>query len=156
MTRRKSQIAGPPETEAIIFAFFNEIGIIGQLSTTMLAQALPDGVHPSHFSIVNHLVRVGDGRTPAAIAAAMQVTKATMTHSLGVLADIGFVDVMANPADARSKTVHLTHAGRRFREAAIVSVTRRFGPIFKAADQAAMTRLLPELRSIRHLLDANR
>ena len=38
---------------ADVFAFFTEMGIITQLATALLAKSLPDGVHPSHFSIIN-------------------------------------------------------------------------------------------------------
>lgn len=146
----------PEPDQADIFAFFNEIGIVSQLSTTLLASALPDGVHPSHFAIVNHLVRMGDGKTPAAIAAAMQVTKATMTHSIGVLTAQHFVESRDNPKDARSKTIHLTATGRKFRETAIGEVTRRFTPLFDSHQQAAMRQMLVPLREIRRTLDDNR
>ena len=48
---------------APIFEFFNEIGIISQLSSALFSRTLPDGLHVSHFSILNHMVRLGDGRT---------------------------------------------------------------------------------------------
>ena len=49
---------------AAVFAFFNEIGIFNQLSTAVMQGVLPKGVHPSHFAIINHLARTGDGKTP--------------------------------------------------------------------------------------------
>ena len=61
------------DTSAEVFGFFNEIGIINQLSTTMLAKCLHDGMHPSHFYILNHLVRLGDGKPPVRIASAMRL-----------------------------------------------------------------------------------
>jgi len=97
---------------AEVFGFFNEVGIINQLSTTMLAKSLPNGVHPSHFFILNHLVRLGDGKPPARIASAMQVTKNTMTHSLKVLQNRGYITVKPDPEDGRGKLVYLTDAGR--------------------------------------------
>ncbi|MEL6377886.1 MAG: MarR family transcriptional regulator, partial [Pseudomonadota bacterium] len=105
---------------AEVFGFFTEIGIINQLSTAILAKSLPEGVHPSHFSILNHLVRMGDGKPPVRIASAMQVTKNTMTHSLKVLQDRGYIMVAPDPADGRGKLVYLTDSGRRFRDQAIV------------------------------------
>lgn len=146
----------PEPGHAAIFAFFNEVGIVSQLSTALLASALPDGVHPSHFAIVNHLVRLGDGKTPASIASAMQVTKATMTHSIGVLSAHRFVDVRDNPADARSKTVHLTDHGRLFHQTAIRDVTQRFAPLFTPHQFEAMQQMLAPLREIRRTLDDNR
>ena len=55
-----------------LFELFNEIGIVQQLATTTFNRVLPDGLHVAHFSVINHLVRLGDGRTPAAIASAFR------------------------------------------------------------------------------------
>lgn len=139
-----------------VFAFFNEVGIINQLATSLFAKTLPDNVHPSHFSILNHLVRMGDAKTPVRIAAAMQVTKMTMTHSLKVLSERGFISVGPNPDDARGKLVYLTDAGRRFRTEAIARVVGEFDGLFAPEHLAAMERLRPALREIRKHLDANR
>ena len=139
-----------------IFSFFNEVGIIHQLSSTLLARTLPDGVHPSHFGIINHLYRLGDGRTPVRIAKAMQVTKNTMTHSLKVLADRGFITIEPNPDDARGKLVFLTPAGRAFREDSIQKVSDRFGHLFEPEHITAMQRSMEDLIEIRKHLDKNR
>lgn len=139
-----------------VFGFFNEIGIINQLSTALLAQCLPDGVHPSHFSIVNHLVRTGDGKSPVRIAAAMQVTKNTMTHSLKVLSERGFITVEPDPEDGRGKIVQLTEAGRAFRETAISNALDRFGDVVEAEHRDIMIRILGDLQTLRKHLDANR
>ena len=69
----------------LVFQFFNEVGIIQQLSATLFNKRLPEGLHVSHFSVLNHMVRLGDGKTPLALANAFQVTKATMTHTLSTL-----------------------------------------------------------------------
>lgn len=139
-----------------MFGFFNEVGIINQLSSAILAECLPEGVHPSHFAIVNHLVRMGDGKSPIRIAAAMQVTKNTMTHSLKVLSDRGFITVEPDPDDGRGKLVRLTEAGRAFRETAIRNVLERFGEIVEPAHQEAMRRVMGDLVAIRKLLDEKR
>ncbi|MEO1536984.1 MAG: MarR family transcriptional regulator [Pseudomonadota bacterium] len=139
-----------------VFGFFNEVGIINQLSSALLADCLPDGVHPSHFAIINHLVRMGDGKSPLRIANAMQVTKNTMTHSLKVLTDRGFVSVVPDPKDGRAKIVTLTDAGRAFRETAIQRVLERFSQIFAPEHAETMRRIQGDLASIRKLLDDNR
>lgn len=138
------------------FAFFNEVGILSQLSTALLAKCLPDGMHPSHFSILNHLSRLGDGRTPVRIANAMQVTKNTMTHSLKVLEGRGFVEVRPNPDDGRGKLVFLTPAGRAFRDRAIVDVLREFDDLLGPEQIAAMERCIDDLRILRKFMDDNR
>ncbi len=141
---------------ASVFAFFNEIGIISQLSTALLAKSLPDGVHPSHFAILNHLVRMGDGKTPIRIAGAMQITKMTMTHSLKVLTEKGFITTGPNPDDARGKLVFLTEQGRAFREEAIGRVIGMFGDILGPEHREIMDRLGPDLAALRAHLDQNR
>ena len=70
---------------AQVFGFFNEIGIVSQLASALFTRLIPLGLHLSHFIVLNHLARLGDGRTPLQIANALQVTKATMTHTLAVL-----------------------------------------------------------------------
>lgn len=144
------------DTSAEIFDFFNEIGIINQLSSAMLAKSLPDGVHPSHFSILNHLVRTGEGKSPVRIASAMQVTKNTMTHSLKVLEDRGFIEVRPDPDDGRGKLVFLTSAGRSFREDAIRNVTQMFARIIGPDQRAVMRRTQDDLVKMRRHLDENR
>jgi DNA-binding MarR family transcriptional regulator len=139
-----------------LFEFFNEIGIISQLASAFFSKHLPDGVHVAHFSILNHLVRLGDKRTPVQIAQAFQITKATMTHSLGVLEKHGFIALEPNPGDGRSKLVILTPSGRAFREKAIAAVGPAFAPILAQLDAGDLFSMLPGLRKVRQILDANR
>ncbi|MEM9496453.1 MAG: MarR family transcriptional regulator [Pseudomonadota bacterium] len=139
-----------------VFGFFTEIGIINQLSTTLLAKSLPDGVHPSHFSILNHLARLGDGKSPNQIASAMQVTKNTMTHSLKVLSDRTYIEVRPDPQDGRGKLVYLTPSGRSFRDGAIAQVSADFAHIFGADQIALMRRIGGDLEAMRKHLDNNR
>ena len=70
------------------FELLNEIGIIQQLAVTEFNRRLPEGLHVSHFSVINHLCRLGDGRTPLEIARAFQVTKPTMTNTLAKLSNV--------------------------------------------------------------------
>lgn len=139
-----------------VFGFFTEIGIINQLSTAMFAKSLPDGVHPSHFAILNHLSRRGDGKAPLQIASAMQVTKNTMTHSLKVLQDRGYIDVQPDPEDGRGKRVYLTDTGRSFREEAIALVSEQFRQIIGSSQIAIMRRTRGDLEQMRQHLDNNR
>lgn len=139
-----------------VFGFFTEIGIINQLSTAMFAKSLPDGVHPSHFAILNHLARMGDGKTPMRIASAMQVSKNTMTHSLKVLQDRGYIDVQPDPEDGRGKRVYLTETGRVFREEAIALVSEQFRHVIGVGQRAIMRRIRGDLEQMRKHLDDNR
>lgn len=144
------------EAAARVFSLFNEIGIVNQLATSMLAQALPDGMHPSHFAILNHLYRVGNGSSPVRIAAAMQVTKNTMTHSLKVLEGRGLVEVRPDPEDGRAKRVFLTEAGRTFRVGAIGRTAARFGQVVTPEIAALLEELRPGLTRLRKHMDENR
>jgi len=138
------------------FVFFSEISKIEQLCTTLVGKTLPDGVHPSHFAIVLHLVRTGDGVTPLSLAGAMDVSKATISHSIQVLEKRSFIETRPCVIDARSKQVFLTAAGRVFCEEAINAAARTFNHILSDTDRQTMTDALPGLTVIRKLLEANR
>ena len=141
---------------ALIFGFFNEIGIVSQLGSALFTRLMPGGLHLSHFIVLNHLVRLGDGRTPVQIANALQVTKATMTHTLTVLTRHGFVEVGPNPADGRSKLVRLTEAGRTFRDDAIARLAPALGFVADNLSVEDIGAVLPVLEKVRKLLDAER
>lgn len=129
---------------------------MNQLSTARLAQVLPEGVHPSHFAIINHLTVRGDARSPVDIARAMQVTKTTMTHSLKVLEGRGYIAIAPNPDDARGKHVTLTEAGRAFRAKAIAEVSAMMNGILGSEQLDQITACLPHLQALRAHLDASR
>ena len=138
------------------FTFFNEVGIINQLSTAMLESHLPDGMIGAHFRVLNHLVRLGDGRTPLEMARAFQVPKTSLTHTLAGLEQAGCITMVANPADKRSKLVAITDKGRQMREETIQAM----GPdISGLADKFApeqIKAILPLLSDIRDFLDKAR
>ena len=139
-----------------LFQFFNEVGIINQLSGAIFQARLPEGLHISHFSVLNHLVRLGDGRTPLAIANAFQEPKTTMTHTLAVLEKRGLIRMAPHETDGRSKVVFLTDAGRATQAEAIASMG---DPLLKIADDLGpdvLPTLLPALEKIRKYLDENR
>ena len=147
---------GKGEAPPLVFAVFNEIGIISQLSTALFQKRLPDGIHVSHFSILNHLSRRNFDETPVMLADAFQVTKGTMTHSLQVLEKRGFVRLEPNAADGRSKIVRITDEGRAFRNEAIASLAPAVGQLTGLLDPDRLSALLPELTRLRMLLDENR
>ncbi|MBU0738126.1 MAG: MarR family transcriptional regulator [Alphaproteobacteria bacterium] len=138
------------------FRLFNEIGIIGQLSRSLLEARLPPGFVAAQFYVLNHLVRVGDGRTPLAIASAFQVPKTSMTHSLAVLEQAGLIEIRKNPGDGRSKLVHITDAGRKFRQDAIDALAPDLKRIAAAVPPDHVARLLPDLEVLRKFLDTDR
>lgn len=140
----------------LAFLFFNEIGIINQLASALFNKKLPDGLHVSHFSVLNHMMRMGDGRTPATLASAMQVTKATMTHTLSALAKRDLIVIEPHASDGRSKVVRLTPAGRTFHAEAIGSLFPAIAALDEAVDWESLENLIPELQRVRAILDNNR
>ena len=136
------------------FRFFNEIGIIGQLSRALFEARLPDGLLVSHFSVINHLVRLGDGRTPLKIAQAFQVPKTTMTHTLSVLERHGFIEMVSNPEDGRSKLVKLTDAGRAFQGDAMERLSPDMVVMAEAIPAERVAAIVPVLDEVRQYLDA--
>lgn len=144
------------EPGKLVFQFFNEVGIINQLSAALFNKKLPDGLHVSHFSVLNHLVRLGDGKTPLALSSAFQVTKATMTHTLTTLSKRGLITIAPHETDGRSKVVFLTKEGRLFREQAIESLFPAMQTLSDKIDWSKVEGMLPELQKIREVLDNNR
>ena len=119
MTKPSAQ---PAPTDPPAFVLLNEIGIIEQLARTRFEALQPDGLLLPHFTLLNHLVRVGDGRSPVAIARALQLAKGAITNTLQRLEARGLVRVEPDPEDGRGKRVFLTAAGRRRRDAAVTAV----------------------------------
>ncbi len=140
----------------LYFELFNEIGILGQLSRALFEARLPEGLVLPHFTVINHLIRVQDGRTPLQLARAFQVPKTSMTHTLAGLEKRGFVTMRVNPDDARSKQVWLTDAGRRFRDTAIAGIAPDLAGIADTLDQEAVRAVIDKLATLRKRMDAAR
>ncbi|MEM9049471.1 MAG: MarR family transcriptional regulator [Pseudomonadota bacterium] len=138
------------------FGVFNEVGIIAQLARAAFEARMPQGLALPQFSVLNHFVRLGDGRSPLDLARAFQVPKTTMTHTLAVLEEKGFVAMGPNPQDGRSKLVFITPDGRAFREAAIAALAPDIARLARLASDDIAERLLPDLRRLRALMDADR
>lgn len=144
------------KTTGLYFAFFNEIGIIEQLSRALFESKLPSGFLVSHFSVLNHLIRVQDGPTPLRLANAFQVPKTTMTHTLSVLEKHGLIDMRPNPQDGRSKCVWLTDAGRDFRNNAIASMAPEMVVMAERFPPEFIAQIVPKLAEVRAYMDAER
>lgn len=139
-----------------LFGFFTEIGILAQLSQTQFERLMPEGMTVAQFTVLNHCVRVGDGKSPAALARAFQVTKATMTSTLQRLESKGLIAVTPDVTDGRSKIVHITEAGRQMREACIVSTEPWASRIDSKLEAFNIPGMLRRLAGIRAVLDADR
>ncbi|MEL6799158.1 MAG: MarR family transcriptional regulator [Pseudomonadota bacterium] len=146
----------PDRTLETFFGFFNEIGIIEQLSRALMEARLPDGFLISHFSVLNHLIRVKDGQTPLVLARAFQVPKTTMTHTLAGLEKAGLVEMRPNPGDKRSKCVWITPHGRAFRDQAIAGLVPDVQRLSGRIDAQRLAKLVPALAEVRKVLDSDR
>ncbi len=142
--------------DPVHFRAFNEIGIINQLTQTIFERVMPAGMTMAQFTVLNHFVRLGGTRSPAELASAFQLTRATMSSTLQKLEAKSLVAFAPDPDDGRGKKVSLTGEGRAMRErclAALAPELTKLAAIWPA-DQAAA--LLPHLSSLRALLDRAR
>ena len=146
----------PSRVDSDFFRLFNEIGILEQLSRAVFQARLPTGMLVSHFAVLNHLVRVRDGRTPLGLARAFQVAKTTMTHTLAGLEKAGYIELRRNEDDARSKRVWITKAGRAFRNDAVRAVAPDIASLKLAFSEKRVKRILPELEALRKVMDERR
>ena len=142
-----------PPNPASFFETLIEIGIINQLSTTILESQMPKGLIAPHFAVLNHLMRVADGRTPVELARAFQVPKTSMTHTVAGLEKHGLVDIRPNPNDGRSKCVWLTDAGRELRQSVMENLAPEFAAMSERFDMQKLVDILPTLTGFRQFLD---
>ena len=141
---------------AALFELFNEIGIIEHLSRALLEARLPEGLIGPHFTVLNHLTRLGDGRAPIDMVRAFQVPKTSLTHTLKGLEERGLIEMRPNPDDGRSKLVYLTDAGRTLRANTIAALGPDLEKVARNMDLAQLCDIVPVLRALRVFLDADR
>ena len=152
MSNKKNNKQAPQADEAL-FAFFNEVGIISQLSSTALQRALPDGLTLAQVSVLNHLVRLGGNKTPARLAASFQVTKGAMTNTLKRLEARKAITITPDPKDGRSKLVSLTDKGRELRDKAFATSAPQYAAVAAAFSKEEFKAALPFLQAVREFLD---
>ncbi|WP_203072639.1 MarR family winged helix-turn-helix transcriptional regulator [Falsiroseomonas ponticola] len=139
-----------------LFALLNEVSIIEHLARNRLERALPEGLRVSHFVVLNHLVRMGDGRSLVRIARAVQVERPAMTNTIQKLEARGLVRLEPDPRDGRGKLVFLTPAGRAAREEAVAIAQAAVAPVAGDVSVAEIEMVLPVLRRLRAALDRAR
>jgi DNA-binding MarR family transcriptional regulator len=138
------------------YRFFNEIGIVAQLSSNQMQRNMPHGLTLSQFSVLNWFVRVDDFATPGRLTRAFQVTKGAMTNTLGKLVGKGFVTIEPDPESGRRKIVRLTSAGRSARDEAIVASRSNLLELLAQFPIERVRSALPFLAEVRAYLDAAR
>ncbi len=142
--------------DPLVFSFFNEIGIIGQLSQTLLERSLPQGLKLSHFGVLNHFARLGGEKNPVELARAFQVTKGAMTNTLQRLEARGLVDIRPDPSDGRGKLVAITDKGLRVRNEAVRALAPAIRELAAEFDTKLFRDALPFLQELRAHLDQAR
>lgn len=139
-------------TDNLSVALFSEMFMADQLARNRLSKALPKGMELSHFSVLNHLARSGEEKSPAQLAKAFHVTRGAMTNTLNKLEWAGHIHVRPDWDDARRKFVTISPAGRSARDAALQSITPIIGNMVKKIGTEKIKQALPVLREMRQLL----
>lgn len=141
------------DNQRLLFGYFNEIGIIAQLSSRMFEQRLPDGLTPSQFSVLNWFLRVDDEATPGRLAKAFQVTGGAMTNTLKKLEAKGLIRIEPDQTSGRKKKVTLTEAGREAREACLEAIAPLLDECSETFSIKAIESQMKPLADVRRYLD---
>ncbi len=141
------------KADDIAVALFGELFMADQLARNRISKVLPKGMELSHFSVLNHLARVGDERTPAQLAKSFHVTRGAMTNTLAKLEWAGHVHIRPDWEDARQKFVAISPSGRAAREAALAGVVPLIAEVVQAIGAERVRALLPVLRELRIKLE---
>ncbi|TXH96462.1 MAG: MarR family transcriptional regulator [Pseudorhodobacter sp.] len=140
-------------TDDLAVSLFGELFMADQLARNRVSKALPKGMELSHFSVLNHLARVGDERTPAQLARAFHVTRGAMTNTLAKLEWAGHIHIRPDWDDARQKFVAISPSGRAARDAAVAAVIPMIGDVVQALGADKVRAVLPILREMRLKLE---
>lgn len=108
--------------DPLSIAFFSEMFAADQMLRNQISRALPKGMELSHLSVLNHLARAKDERTPAQLARMFYVTRGAMTNTLTRLEAAGHIHIRPDWDDARRKFVAISPAGKQACDAAISAI----------------------------------
>lgn len=133
-------------------ALFSEIFMADQLARNRLSRVLPKGMELSHFSVLNHLARLQEPKTPAQLAKAFHLTRGAMTNTLNKLEWAGHINISPDWDDARRKQVVISPSGRRACDAALAAITPLIGEIVEDIGVEKIRATLPVLRELRSRL----
>jgi DNA-binding MarR family transcriptional regulator len=137
----------------IAVALFGELFMADQLARNRISKVLPKGMELSHFSVLNHLARIGDERSPAQLAKAFHVTRGAMTNTLAKLEWAGHVHIRPDWEDARRKFVAISPSGRAARDSAVASVVPLIAEVGQSLGSERLRALLSVLRELRVKLE---
>ena len=125
-----------------------------QLARNRLSKVLPKGMELSHFSVLNHLARAGEEKSPAQLARLFHVTKGAMTNTLSKLEISGHIHIRPDWDDARRKCIAISPSGRNARDAALAAITPLIDDMVVSIGSDKVRAVLPVLRELRVRLDA--
>lgn len=140
-------------SDPLAAALFAEVFMADQLARNVVSRALPKGMEISHFSVLNHLARVADERTPAQLASTFHVTRGAMTNTLSKLVWAGHIHIRPDWDDARRKFVSISPAGRQARDAALAAFMPVIADIVRDIGAEKVRAALPVLRELRARLE---
>ncbi len=138
--------------DTLSVALFGELFMADQLARTRLSKVLPKGMELSHFSVLNHLARLGEERSPAQLAQSFHVTRGAMSNTLNKLEWAGHVHIRPDWDDARRKMVSVSPSGRRARDAAIAALSPMIADLVDDIGAERVRAALPVLRALRQKL----
>ena len=136
--------------------YFNEIGIIAQLSSAQFQRNLPDGLSHSQFSVLNWFRRVDSQASPGRLATTFQVTAGAMTNTLKKLEAKGLVKIEPDELSGRKKKVTITLKGEELHKQAITASAPMFQEFAKRFPMEDVAKKITELRKVREYLDERR
>ncbi|SMC56095.1 MarR family winged helix-turn-helix transcriptional regulator [Primorskyibacter flagellatus] len=134
---------------------FSELLTADQLLRNRLNKVLPNKMEISHFSVLNHLARSSDERTPAQLARAFHLTRGAMTNTLTKLENAGYVHIRPDWEDARRKMVAISPAGLAARNAAVAAITPMIADLVADLGDTRVKSVLPVLRELRLKLETD-
>lgn len=139
--------------DALAISLFSELLMADQLLRNRLTRVLPNRMEISHFSVLNHLARVQEERTPAQLARSFHVTRGAMTNTLAKLEVAGYIHIRPDWDDARRKMVAISPAGVRAREAALAAMAPVISETVRELGSDKVRAALPVLRDLRLKLE---
>lgn len=142
-------------SDPLAVSLFSEIFMVDQLARSRLSKALPKGMEISHFSVLNHLARMNEERSPAQLARTFNLTRGAMTNTLTKLEWAGQVHIRPDWDDARRKFVAISPSGIKARDAALEAIAPLIHEVVDDIGAEKVRAALPVLRALRTRLLAD-
>lgn len=136
-------------TQSLAISLFSEVLAADQAIRNRLHRVLPKGMELSHFSVLNHLARAGEEKSPAQLAKMFGVTRGAMTNTLSKLEWAGYVHIRPDWDDARRKMVAISPAGKNARDQALSVIAPLVKDAVADIGSDDVRSVIPVLRALR-------